>query len=198
MWTQSGDGKMKMDYIDIKGLQVVRRDNTMFVRETCKELLDVILESKNSEGARELAHRRAAELLAGTVPMESLTLSQKLADSYKNTNLSHVKVRDKMREREAGSEPQSGDRVPYVLLDTGNKKARAYEKAEDPKWTRDNNLPLDYEYYFTNKFMNPVCDLLEPLVPDPKQTIFGDLIPGKPRILKGQKKIDSYFKTTTS
>ena len=45
--------------------------------------------------------------------------------------------------------------------------------------------------------MNPVCDLLEPLVPDPKQAIFGDLIPGKPRAQRGQKKIDSYFKNTT-
>lgn len=196
MWTQDREGKMKMDYIDVKGLQVVRRDNTAFVRETCKELLDVILESKNSEGAKELAHRRAAELLSGSVSNEKLVLSQKLADRYKNTNLPHVKVRDRMREREAGSEPQSGDRVPYVLLDTGDKKAKAFEKSEDPKWALENNLPLDYEYYFTNKFMNPICDLLEPLVEDPKTSIFGDLIPKKPKAQRGQKKIDSYFKTT--
>ena len=194
MWTQGRDGKMKMDYIDVKGLQVVRRDNTPFVRETCKELLDVILESKNSEGARELAHRKAVELLGGSVPLEDLVLSQKLADQYKTNNLPHVRVRDKMRDREAGSEPQSGDRVPFVLLDTGDKKAKAFEKAEDPRWARENNLPLDYEYYFTNKFMNPVCDLLEPLVEDPKNTIFGDIIPKKPRTQRGQKTIDSYFK----
>lgn len=193
MWTQDRDGKMKMDYIDVKGLQVVRRDNTLFVRETCKELLDVILESKNSEGAKTLAHKKATELLAGNVPMEKLILSQKLADQYKNNNLPHVKVRDKMRDREPGSEPQSGDRIPYILLDTGDKKAKAFEKAEDPKWARENNLAPDYEYYFTNKFMNPVCDLLEPLVEDPKTNIFGDLIPKKPRARKGQRTIDSFF-----
>ena len=197
MWTQGKDGKMKMDYIDVKGLQVVRRDNTPFVRNTCKELLDVILESRNSTGAKELAHRRAAELLGGTVPLKELVLSQKLADQYKNTNLPHVRVRDKMRDREPGCEPQSGDRVAYVLLDTGDKKAKAFEKAEDPTWAQTQNLALDYEYYFTNKFMNPVCDLLEPLVDDPKTAIFGDLIPKKPRAQRGQKKIDSYFKNTT-
>lgn len=196
MWTQGKDGKMKMDCIDVKGLQVVRRDNTPFVRETCKELLDVILESRNCEGAKELAHRRAAQLLGGLIPMKSLILSQKLADQYKNPNLAHVCVRDKMRKREPGSEPQSGDRVPYVLIDNGDNKAKAYEKAEDPQWVTSHNLPLDYEYYFTNKFMNPICDLLEPLVDDPKTSIFGGIIPKRIRTLKGQKKIDSYFKTT--
>ena len=84
-----------------------------------------------------------------------------------------------MREREPGSEPQSGDRVPFVLVKTGIKNARQFEIAEDPKWAKDHNVPLDYEYYFTNKFMNPVCDLLEPIVE--KDLIFGDLIPKKPR-----------------
>jgi len=193
LWTQAKDGSMKMDYIDVKGLQVVRRDNTLYVRETCKELLDVILDSKNPEGAKTLAHRKAADLLAGNVALEQLVLSQKLADSYKSDNLAHVQVRNKMREREPGSEPQSGDRVPFVLVDTGNKKARAYEKSEDPGWVKRNNIPLDYEYYFTNKFMNPVCDLLEPLVEDPKQAIFGDLIPKKPRAKKGQTTLDKFF-----
>ena len=198
LWTKSKDDTMKMDYIDIKGLQVVRRDNTLFVRQTCKELLDVILDSKNPEGAKELAHRRALELIGGTVPMEQLVLSQKLADSYKNDNqnLAHVRVRNKMREREPGSEPQSGDRVAYVLLDTGDKKAKAFEKSENPEWARLHNLPLDYEYYFTNKFMKPICDLLEPLVKDPKIEIFGDIMkPKKPRALKGQRSIESFFTT---
>ena len=196
LWTKGKTGKMQMDYIDIKGLQVVRRDNTPFVREVCKELLDVILESKNPEGAITLAKKRAVELLDGRVPNEKLVLSQKLADSYKssvkdeagnkivstdgeNVNLPHVSVVRKMREREPGSEPQSGDRVQFVLVDTGDPKAKQFEKAEDPAFVVANSVPLDYQYYFTNKFMNPVCDLLEPLVE--KDLVFGDLIPKKPR-----------------
>ncbi len=201
LWTKGKDGSMNMDYIDVKGLQLVRRDNTPHVREVCKELLDVLMESENPEGAKSLAQTRAKELLEGNVPIEKLTLSQKLADSYKSGNLSHVKVRDKMREREPGSEPQSGDRVQYVLVNTGNKKARAYEKAEDPKWVSSHGVPLDYEYYFTNKFMTPVCDLLEPLVKNPKQEIFGDLIVKKKPKVKTTR-IDSFFpkvpETTTN
>jgi DNA polymerase delta subunit 1 len=171
----------------------VRRDNTPYVREVCKELLDVILESKNPEGAKLLAHSRAAELLDGRVPNEKLTLSQRLGDSYKSDNLCHVQVVNKMRAREPGSEPQSGDRVPYVIV-RGPKGDKAFEKSEDPVWALQNNVKLDYEYYFTNKFMNPVCDLLEPLVPDPKDTIFGDLIPGYRKKVKCHKITDMFAK----
>jgi DNA polymerase delta subunit 1 len=84
-------------------------------------------------------------------------------------------VRNKKREREPGSEPQSGDRVQFVLVK--NDSTKQFEKAEDPLWVKAHNIPLDYMYYFTNKFMNPVCDLMEPLVE--KDTIFTDLLSPK-------------------
>ena len=190
LWTQGKDGKMNMDYIDVKGLQLVRRDNTAHVREVCKELLDVVLESNDTEPPKALALQRALELIEGDVPNEKLTLSQGLSDSYKvkgnsvsinspgivDINQAHVQVVRKMRERQPGSEPQSGDRVPYILVKTEDPKARAFEKSEDPKYAKDNNVPVDYEYYFMNKYLNPVCDLLEPLFEDPKEEIFGELL----------------------
>lgn len=195
LWTRDKEGEMNMDYIDIKGLQVVRRDNTVFVREVCKELLDVVLESSDPGPPKQLALERAINLLEGEVPVDKLILSQQLGDSYKNPNLPHVRVRDKMRERKPGSEPQSGDRVPYILVKTENPKAKAYEKAEDPIFMRENDIPIDYHHYFTNKFLNPICDLLEPLVKNPRTEIFGDLIaqhkpPPKKRepALSGMKK----------
>jgi DNA polymerase delta subunit 1 len=190
LWTKGKDDQMHMDYIDIKGLQVVRRDNTPHVREVCKELLDVVLTSNDTGPPKELAQKRANELLSGQVPNDKLILSQSLADSYKvggnsvsitspqssQINQAHVQVVNKMRERKPGSEPQSGDRVPYLLVNTGNPRAKAFEKSEDPKYVEENNIPVDYHYYFVNKFLNPVCDLLDPLYDNTKQDIFGEII----------------------
>ena len=190
LWTKAKDGNMNMDYIDVKGLQLVRRDNTPHVREVCKELLDVVLDSSGTDAPKALARKRAVELLEGDVPNEKLILSQSLSDSYKvkgksvsitgdeivDINQAHVQVVRKMRERQPGSEPQSGDRVPYILINTGDPKARAFEKSEDPVYARENKLPVDYPYYFLNKFLNPVCDLLEPLFEDVKDEIFGELL----------------------
>jgi DNA polymerase delta subunit 1 len=199
LWTKGKDDKMHMDYIDVKGLQLVRRDNTPHVREVCKELLDVVLTSSDPGPPKELAKERAIELLSGDVPNEKLVLSQSLADTYKvagknvsvtssesvNINQSHVQVVTKMRQRKPGSEPQSGDRVPYLLTKTENAKAKAYEKAEDPKYVEEHGVPVDYHYYFLNKFLNPVCDLLDPLYENVKEEIFGEIInqhkPPKPK-----------------
>lgn len=190
LWTKGKDGNMNMDYVDVKGLQLVRRDNTPHMRDVCKELLDVILTSGDTGPPKDLARKRANELLSGQIVNEKLTLSQSLSDTYKvggnpvsitspqsiHINQAHVQVVNKMRNRKPGSEPQSGDRVPYLLTDTGNPKAKAFEKSEDPKYVEENNIPIDYHYYFINKFLNPVCDLLDPLFDNVKQDIFGEII----------------------
>jgi len=190
LWTKGKDDKMHMDYIDVKGLQLVRRDNTPHMREVCKELLDVVLTSGDPGPPKELARDRANELLSGGISHDKLILSQSLSDSYKvggksvsinspesiHINQAHVQVVNKMRQRKPGSEPQSGDRVPYLLTKTDNSKAKAFEKSEDPNYVEEHNIPVDYHYYFVNKFLNPVCDLLDPLFENTKQEIFGDII----------------------
>ena len=190
LWTKGKDDQMHMDYVDVKGLQLVRRDNTPHMREVCKELLDVVLTSGDPGPPKELARERANELLSGRIPHDKLILSQSLSDSYKvggksvsisgpesrHINQAHVQVVNKMRERKPGSEPQSGDRVPYLLTKTDNPKAKAFEKSEDPKYVEEHNIPVDYHYYFVNKFLNPVCDLLDPLYDNTKQEIFGEII----------------------
>ena len=190
LWTKGKDDQMHMDYIDVKGLQLVRRYNTPHMREVCKELLDVVLTSGDPGPPKELARERANELLSGEIPHDKLILSQSLSDSYKvggksvsinspesiHINQAHVQVVNKMRQRKPGSEPQSGDRVPYLLTKTDNSKAKAFEKSEDPKYVEEHNIPVDYHYYFVNKFLNPVCDLLDPLFENTKQEIFGDII----------------------
>ena len=209
LWTKGKDDNMHMDYIDVKGLQLVRRDNTPHVREVSKELLDVILTSSDPGPPKELAKERAIELLSGDVPNQKLILSQGLSDSYKvggksvsvtssesvNINQSHVQVVTKMRQRKPGSEPQSGDRVPYLLTKTGDPKAKAFEKSEDPNYVEEKGIPVDYHYYFLNKFLNPVCDLLDPLYENVKEEIFGEIInqhkpvkPPKLPSLSGMKK----------
>lgn len=160
MYEKGRDGTVVFKKIDVKGLQVVRRDSCPFVRETLKRLLELILESSDPRPAIELAREAAKILIQGKVPIEKLLMSKQLASEYK-VPMPHVTVRDKIRARAPGSEPQQGDRVPFVIV---KGEGRMYEKAEDPVWVREKNVPLDFQYYFTNQFKKPVQDLLEPLV----------------------------------
>lgn len=160
MWVEK-KGNILFDKIDVKGLQVVRRDSCKFVRETCKTLLEAVLESQDPMIAVNMARDAKERLMSGNIDMTDLVLTKSLADSYK-VQMPHVEVVKKMKERNPGSEPQIGNRVPFVVIK--NKGTRLFEKAEDPLWVEENNIPLDYEYYFDHQLKKPVEDLLEPLI----------------------------------
>ena len=87
-------------------------------------------------------------------------MSKQLGAEYK-TRVPHVEVRNKIRQRAPGSEPQNGDRVPFLVV---KGPGLLCDKAEDPSWIHEHNIPLDYKYYFEHQLQKPVCDLLEPLV----------------------------------
>ena len=167
MWVEkkSPDGLrgVVFDKIDVKGLQVVRRDSCKFVRDTCKSLLETVLESPDPAAAVMMAREAKEALLSGNVEMDSLVLTKSLASEYK-VQMPHVEVVKKMRERNPGSEPQIGNRVPFVVIKTKKGIDRLFEKAEDPAWAMEKGIPLDYEYYFEHQLKKPVEDLLEPLI----------------------------------
>jgi DNA polymerase delta subunit 1 len=155
--------------IDIKGLQVVRRDTCPFVRGVLKELLNLVLNSEDPRPAIEYARESARKLLKGKVEFKDLTMSKQLSAEYK-TRVPHVEVRNKIRARAPGSEPQNGDRVAFLVT---KGPGLLCDKAEDPSWVAEHKVPIDYVYYFDHQMAKPVCDLLEPLVgANPFQTIF--------------------------
>ena len=91
-----------------------------------------------------------------------------------------------MRARDPGTAPNIGDRIPYVWV-TGAKgmatlallaawlkafvDAKAYEKAEDPLYALDNNIPIDNQYYLQHQLANPLIDIFSPILSDPKSLI---------------------------
>ena len=168
MYEKKG-AKVVFKKIDVKGLQVVRRDTCMYVRGVLKHLLDLVLNSEDPRPAIEYARDSARVLLKGKVDSKELTMSKQLGADYK-TRVPHVEVRDKIKKRSPGSEPQNGDRVAFLITKV---PGLLCDKAEDPVWVTDNKIPLDYVYYFEHQLVKPVCDLLEPLVgANPFQTIF--------------------------
>jgi DNA polymerase delta subunit 1 len=169
MYEKNKAGAIAFKKIDVKGLQVVRRDTCMYVRGVLKQLLNLVLNSEDPRPAIEYARTSAKLLLKGKVDPKELTMSKQLGADYK-TRVPHVEVRDKIRKRAPGSEPQNGDRVAFLITKV---PGLLCDKAEDPSWVTDNKIPLDYVYYFEHQLVKPVCDLLEPLVgANPFQTIF--------------------------
>ena len=175
MWTEQ-NGEIVMEKVDIKGLQTVRRDLCPFSRRVCKEILDLMFESEDPTAAKNHALKRANELMDGKVSMKDLILSKSMkgmGDYINPEKQVHVRVAEKMRQRNPGSEPRQGNRVPYVIINNG--KEKAFDKSEDPAYVEENNIRLDYRYYFMHQLLKPVSDLLEPFIKDPYD-IFGHLL----------------------
>ncbi len=85
---------LKYDYIDYKGIQVVRRDNCEFVRENSKKIFEYILKNDKVlnyqfenveeviETSKEYARDKIKKLLNAEVSMKQLTLSKSLRAGY--------------------------------------------------------------------------------------------------------------------
>ena len=64
-----------------------------------------------------------------------------------------------------------GDRVAYVIIRAA-KGAAAYEKAEDPIYVLENNIPIDTKYYLDNQLKNPLLRIFEPILKDAEAQLF--------------------------
>lgn len=86
----------------------------------------------------------------------------------------HLYVAKKLATRRGFPVP-SGSRVPYVFVEDLDHPDRLQaERAEDPTYAEENDLPLDMLYYLEHQVMSPMCTLLELLVPDPKAAVLDD------------------------
>lgn len=172
----------KPDYIDAKGIQLVRRDNTQFVKEVSSHILNLIMYERKVLDAMEYVQDQAYKLLRNEIPIDKLIVSKTLSKEYKNDKQPHLEVARKMKARLPGSEPKCGERVPYVFIEipknvaNPNQKVLQYEKAEDPEYVKVNKLTLDVMYYLEHSLSSPIESVFSLFIDNPGKTLFSDVI----------------------
>lgn len=159
------------DYIDVKGLQLVRRDNAPIVKTVSQAILHALMYDRSPDAAIRIAQDAILRVLRKQEPLDSFVVSKSLRGSYANPNAQpHVQVARKIRER-TGEVIGSGTRVPYVFVVDNHIDELISKRAEDPAYVAENDLDLDYLYYIDNQLMSPIQALLEILVDNPAQRI---------------------------
>lgn len=159
-------------YIDVKGLQLVRRDNAPIVKEVSKSILDAIMNHKSRQKATDVAREFLERVLDDEFPIEQYIVSKSLRTGYKNDAQPHVHVSRKILQR-TGQPVPSGSRVPYVFVeDLKNPDCLQALKAEDPGYAAEHRLKLDYLYYIDHQLTSPITSLLEILGVDVTKEIF--------------------------
>jgi len=178
MWTKSD----KYDKMDTKGLETVRRDNCALVRDVIQTSLDKILIEQDVKGAITYVKTQISDLLQNKMDISRLVITKSLnkgaeyalgiggkKEDYK-VKQAHVELAARMKKRDAGSAPQMGDRVPYVII-TGAKGASTYERGEDPIYVLENSLAIDCKWYLTNQLSKPLTRIFEPIIDDVQKSL---------------------------
>lgn len=161
------------DTMDCKGIESVRRDNCRLVADLINLVLNLLLKKQDIQGAIDMVKNVIRDLLQNKIDISLLVVSKALTksgDKYDN-NQAHVALAEKMRKRDAGTAPNLGDRVPYVIVQ-GKKGEPAYSRAEDPLFVLEHNLPLDNNYYLENMLRKPLERIFEPVMFSKVSTLF--------------------------
>ncbi|XP_047334461.1 DNA polymerase delta catalytic subunit [Impatiens glandulifera] len=161
LWTRPD----KFDKMDTKGIETVRRDNCLLVKNLVTECLYKILIDRDVPGAVQFVKNTISDLLMNRVDLSLLVITKgltKTGDDYE-VKTAHVELAERMRKRDPATAPNVGDRVPYVIIKAA-KGAKAYEKSEDPIFVLENNIPIDPNYYLDNQISKPLLRIFEPIL----------------------------------
>ena len=154
--TDPNKGKLKF-----MGLPLKRRDSCDYLKDVYGGILTILMkEPDNVQKAIEFLTQSLQNLIDGNVSMEKLAITKSLRSDYKNpAQIAHKVLADRIGERDPGNKPKPGDRIKFVFINTGDKKALLGERVETPEFIQQNKLQLDYTYYITNQLMNPLQQL---------------------------------------
>jgi len=173
------------------GIVLKRRDNAPIVKDIYGGIIDILMKEQNIQKAIDFLKSSLQNLVDEKVPMDKLIITKSLRSGYKNPNsIAHKVLADRITKRDPGNKPSSGDRIPFVYINSTNKKALQGEKIETPTYISENGLKIDYSFYITNQIMKPLQQLFALVL----EKIW-DLQNKKSKISKFKKEIETLRKT---
>ena len=142
------------------GIVLKRRDNAPIVKDIYGGIIDILMKEQNISKAVEYLKVCLQNMVDEKYPIDKLIITKSLRGYYKNPkSIAHKVLADRIADREPGNKPSSGDRIPYVYINTKNAKALQGEKIETPVFIRENNINIDYSFYISNQIMKPVSQV---------------------------------------
>ena len=173
------------------GIVLKRRDNAPIVKDIYGGIIDILMKEKNIKNAIDFLKSCLQNIVEEKYPIDKLIITKSLRTGYKNPqSIAHKVLADRITARDPGNKPSSGDRIPFVYINTSNKKALQGEKIETPTYILENNLKIDYSFYITNQIMKPVQQVFALVL----EKIW-EMQNKKSKIMKFKKEVETLRKT---
>jgi len=139
------------------GIVLKRRDNAPIVKDVYGGIIDILMKEKDIQKAVEFLQSCLQDIIEEKYPMEKLIITKSLRSNYKNPKqIAHKVLADRMGKRDSGNKPSSGDRIPFVYIESKKKNALQGDKIEHPEYIIKHNIRPNYSFYITNQIMKPI------------------------------------------
>lgn len=208
-------------YQKCMGIVLKRRDNAPIVKVVCGNIIDQIVNKRDSEGAVKIAREILKRIITGKYNMDKFIITKTLRGTYSGTKktteyddnkkligkagekgvwkwfdvdcpLAHVALAQRLGERDPGNMPESNDRIPFVYIETKEEVKLQGDRIENPDYLVQHGLKTDYLFYITNQIMKPATQFLELIVENPEK-IFKEYIIKEENRKKSMMPIDYYI-----
>ncbi len=151
------------------GIVLKRRDNAPIVKDIYGGIIDILMKDKDIDKSIQFLRESLNQIIEQKVPHEKLIISKSIRSFYKNPKqIAHNVLAERIGIRDPGNKPTSGDRIPYIYIQTEGKKLQG-DKIETPTFIKDHKLKIDYGYYISNQIMNPVLQIYALVLYDMKE-----------------------------
>ncbi|KAG8930695.1 DNA-directed DNA polymerase alpha catalytic subunit pol1 [Tulasnella sp. 418] len=160
--------------IEVKGLDMKRREYSALSKNVSKKVLDFILSGQPTEEVVEEIHEYlrsvGTSVRDGKVTLEDLTIFKRLGkdpEAYPDAKSQpHVQVALRMKSR--GGTAKAGDVIPYLFClgpDGQSSKTAQADRARHPDEVRrgGDDVKIDYEFYLSQQVLPPIERLCDPI-----------------------------------
>lgn len=180
--SKDSDGKLQYSR-EVKGLEIIRHDWSLMVRNTASAVLDQILPVPEDEGEDPLSIegmvkeiKDGLKMLVKALRANEFSLSDfvtkkvlsKDPDEYLRA-LPHSVAAARYNKSTFGKRLGSGDTIPYIICNDGTRSSvtqRAYHIENARQKINSGEIKVDIDYYITNQLLPVLTRLCEPITED--------------------------------
>jgi hypothetical protein len=179
-------GYLYVDDVNDKKLKtmgdvIVKRNFAIIVKGIYTKLIMTLLDEGNKKKAILDLRNDIQNMFDGNYKIDDFVITKtvKSKKSYSDhTRIAHRVLATRIEEREPGNVIQSNQRLEYIFIDylRGIKHNKLIgEDIETPTYIKENDIMIDYIYYFEKQILNPITKVLDLLVEN-SQDIFTDIL----------------------
>ncbi|KAJ5726189.1 C4-type zinc-finger of DNA polymerase delta [Penicillium malachiteum] len=144
---------------DAKGIETVRRDGTPTEQKIEEKALKILFRTADLSQVKSYFQRQCTKIMQGRVSIQDFCFAKEVrlgSYSDRGTLPAGAMISTKRMIEDPRLEPQSGERVPYVVI-TGAPGSRLVDRCVAPETLlHDAQLDLDAEYYITKNIIPPL------------------------------------------